>query len=85
MNDVLVECYSGFKAEERPLRFTLGNRTLEVERVEDQWYSPDATYFRVWASDGHIYILRHDEEVDRWTLEAFRANPGIPTSSRSSI
>jgi len=30
-----------------------------VEEVLDRWYGPDYTYFRVRASDGHCYILRH--------------------------
>jgi hypothetical protein len=67
-----VECYSGYKREERPLRFTIGSRTLEVSNVQDQWYSPSAKYFRVVANDGNIYILRHDEGQDLWTLEAYR-------------
>ncbi|MGA2268486.1 MAG: hypothetical protein ABSH44_08465 [Bryobacteraceae bacterium] len=67
-----VECYSGFKADERPLRFQLGERWLEVEEVLDRWYDPHAIYFRVRANDGSLYILRHSEPDDVWTLEAFR-------------
>lgn len=72
MISVQVECYSGYKAGERPVRFTLGVHTLDVEAVEDQWYSPDAMYFRVRANDGKVYILRHDEGQDQWTLEVYR-------------
>ena len=68
-----VECYSGQRADEWPLRFTLGDRTLEVEQVEDRWYSPGAMYFRVRAGDGNYYVLRHDQIEDQWALEAFRA------------
>ena len=73
MIHVKVECYSGYKRDERPLRFTLGKRTFEVIVQDDQWYSPDATYFRVKADDGNIYVLRHDEINDEWTLDAYRA------------
>jgi hypothetical protein len=69
---VEVESYSGFKADERPLRFRLGERWLAVEEVVDRWYDPDATYFRVRADDGGVYILRHREQTDLWTLETFR-------------
>ena len=68
-----VESYSGFKADERPLRFRLGERWLEVAEVVDRWYDPDAVYFRVRAEDGAMYILRHVEGSDVWTLQAFRA------------
>ena len=69
---VEVESYSGYKADERPLRFRLGERWLAVEEVVDRWYDPDAIFFRVRAEDGSIYILRHARESDLWTLEAFR-------------
>jgi hypothetical protein len=67
-----VEAYSGYKADERPLRFRLGERWLTVEEVVDRWYDPDAVYFRVRADDASIYILRHIDGSDVWTLEAFR-------------
>jgi hypothetical protein len=73
MSGIKVECYAGYRADQRPLRFTLGGRAYTVEEIEDQWYSPDAMYFRVRADDGNLYILRHDEAEDLWTLGAFRA------------
>lgn len=69
---VRVDTYSGFKADERPLRLHLGGSTLEVS-VEDRWYSPGETYFRVVTEDGDRYVLRHTEAQDVWTLSAFRA------------
>jgi hypothetical protein len=71
---VSVECYSGFKGAQRPLRFQLGTRWFAVVEVLDQWYDPDAIFFRVRAADGNLYILRHSEPADVWTLEAFRAH-----------
>jgi hypothetical protein len=71
-----VECYAGYKADERPLRFTLGSppraRTLEVKEVLDQWYGVGYRCFRVLAEDDNIYILRHQEPEDIWTLDSFR-------------
>ena len=32
-----------------------------------------ASYFRVLATDGNYYVLRHDEAQDFWTLDGFRA------------
>jgi len=68
-----VETYSGYKADERPLRLHLPDRVLEVAAVEDRWYSPGETYFRVLTNDGDRYVLRHVEAQDTWTLAAFRA------------
>jgi hypothetical protein len=70
---VRVECYSGHKAEERPLRILFEGQTLEIEEIEDRWYSPAATYFRVLAECGDRYVLRRDDAQDTWSLTAFRA------------
>ena len=72
MSKIRVECYAGYKAGQRPLRFVLGEQALEVREVEDQWYGPSAQCFRVQAGDGNTYVLRHDEEDDSWSLDAFR-------------
>ena len=72
MADIRVECYAGYRADERPLRFFLCGHLFEVLAVEDRWYSPAAVYFRVQADDGNFYVLRHDEALDVWTLDAFR-------------
>jgi len=71
--ELKVECYSGFKGDERPLRFQLGENWIVVREVVDRWHEPDAVYFKVAAEDGQTYILRHAEANDEWTLAAFRA------------
>ena len=73
MIPVHVECYAGFKGSERPLRFTLGSRVIEVEAVEDQWHSPDVTFFRIRVADGSSYILKHNEGQDQWSVEVYEA------------
>jgi hypothetical protein len=72
-----VECYSGTKADERPVRFHLGSRCFFVEEVLDQWYGPNDLYFKVRADDGNLYILRnHGSTPDgEWSLESFREIP----------
>jgi hypothetical protein len=76
MSEIKVECHAGYKADQRPLRFILGEQLLEVRDIEDQWYGPSACYFKVRASDDNLYILRHDEEQDLWSLDAFRRSTG---------
>jgi hypothetical protein len=73
MNEMRVECYAGHRADQRPVRFTLRGHTFEVIDVEDQWYSPEAIYFRVRTGDGDFFVLRHDETQDVWSLDAFRS------------
>jgi len=71
-----VECYAGYRADERPLRFSFGDRTgtvlYEVTEVLDQWHGEGYRCFRVRADDGNTYILRHEETADRWSLDSFR-------------
>jgi hypothetical protein len=73
MTEIRVECYAGYKADEKPLRFAIRGREFEVCEIDDRWYAPSATYFRVLADDGNFYVLRHDEEHDVWTLDGFRS------------
>ena len=69
-----VECYSGRKADERPVRFRLDGHEYLVEEVLDQWYGRDDEYFKVRADDGSLYVLRHEvsDEQGGWHLASFR-------------
>jgi hypothetical protein len=69
---VHVECYAGYRGDEEPRAFSIGERRLEVREVQDRWVGPDYRYFRVAASDGDVYVLRHDEGTGAWTLGAYR-------------
>ena len=63
-----VECYAGYRGEQTPRRFFLGQRALVVAKVLDAWLAPDHRYFKVTSDDGDIYILRHDVLKDCWEL-----------------
>ncbi len=70
-----VECYSGYKADERPQRFSAmrpNAPTREVMEVIDQWYGVGYQCFKVLADDKNVYILKHCQQDDSWTLESFR-------------
>jgi hypothetical protein len=71
-----VDCYSGYKADERPLRFSFadkpGGQVIEVKEVLDQWYGIGYHCFKVLANDGNLYILRHQQAEDSWLLDSFR-------------
>ena len=61
MSTLEVECYSGYKADEKPISFILDGKKLMVEKVIDQWRNPEFDYFKVLADDGKAYLLRNDE------------------------
>jgi hypothetical protein len=75
--NVEVECYSGHKADERPVRFRLDGRDYLVEELLDQWYGQSDTFFKVRDDDGNLYILsRESSSPDcRWRLVSFHQLP----------
>jgi len=79
MNLVLkVECYAGYRADERPLRFTAAagtGQTHEVKEILEQWHGVGYRCFKVRADDNNLYILRHEQDKDVWMLDSFRRRP----------
>jgi hypothetical protein len=65
---VKVETYSGYKADEYPVRFWVDELRIEVLEIEDRWYSPGFTYFKVFADDARHYILRRSTDDDIWIV-----------------
>ena len=71
---IRVSSYAGYRSDQEPLAFWLGDRRLEVRAILDRWYAPAQRWFRVDANDGNLYVLRHDEASDDGDLAAFTAN-----------
>ncbi len=67
-----VQCYAGRKADERPVRFRMGECDYMVEEIIDQWYGSDDQFYKVRADDGNLYILRQNNNDGEWSLESFR-------------
>jgi hypothetical protein len=70
-----VECHAGYKADETPRRFRFERNWIEVEEVVDRWQQverlpewPRADYFKLQASDGRLYLLKHDLDANQWFL-----------------
>lgn len=70
--EIAVECYAGYRGEETPRAIVLGEDRVEIARVLDQWLAPDHRYFKVEASDGSTFIVRHDVVSGRWELTMFQ-------------
>ena len=73
---IRVECYAGYRGEQEPLAFWLGERRLVVHQVVDRWFAPAQRWFKVDADDGNMYVLRHDEASGVWEIAAYRAGGG---------
>lgn len=72
MDDLRVECYAGYRAEETPRRIGFGEREIGVEEVLDRWLSPDHRYFKILGDDGAVYIIRNDAASGKWELTFFK-------------
>jgi hypothetical protein len=70
---VSVECYAGYRGDETPLRFQLGERVVEIIEELDRWLAPDHRSFKVRTADG-IYVLRNDVTSGEWEVTLFE-NP----------
>jgi hypothetical protein len=44
---ITVECYAGYRADETPRRFFVGERLIQVARVIERWMTPDQRFFKV--------------------------------------
>jgi hypothetical protein len=66
-----VECYSGYKVNQKPVAFSLGERRMRITKIVDQWYGPDYSYFKVLTDEENVYILRYREITDHWELVFF--------------
>jgi hypothetical protein len=72
-----VDCYSGRKEDERPVRFRLDENEYLVEELLDQWYGLHDAFYKVRADDGNLYILRRETSTPAgsWHLVSFRQMP----------
>jgi hypothetical protein len=66
---VTVECYAGYRGDQEPRRFRVGDSWIEVAEIEDRWQEPGQRGFRVLGTDGNRYRLVHREAEDRWIVD----------------
>lgn len=69
---IRVECYAGYRGEESPRRFYLGDQAVDVLEVLDRWLSPEHRYFKCRGADDATYILRQDVSADCWELTLYK-------------
>jgi hypothetical protein len=69
---IRVIAYSGYKGEETPRAFVLGDKRIEVVEIQDRWIEEgieDRTtkrFFKVKGSDGCIHKIFYDEKTAEW-------------------
>ena len=72
---IVVECHSGYKADEYPICFYWDGIKFEIKEISDRWYqsvpSPDwpvADYFKVCSAGSRNFIIKHELKSDQWFL-----------------
>ena len=72
---IQVECYSGYKVNERPTAFTYQGCRWEISEILDRWYEgglnagcPATDYFKVRTADGQVFLLRYLSLFDAWSV-----------------
>ncbi len=56
------------QGEVEPGAVIVDGEQFEVMGIDDRWHDPMATYFKVAAADGRIYLVRRDAEDATWSL-----------------
>ena len=71
-----VECYSGYKVNERPMAFTYQGHRQDIREIIDRWHEgdvdstrPEVSYFKVKTKDSKIFVLRYLSFVDAWSIK----------------
>ena len=76
---IRVECYAGHRGEQEPRRLLLDGRAIDVAEIVDRCLAPDHRYFKLRATDGDTWIVRHDTTSGQWELTMYdRARKGYP-------
>lgn len=69
---VEVGAYSGYRANERPLFFILGDQRIDVRDVISRKRELERDLFEILADDGKVYLLSWHRTLDLWFLEKTR-------------
>lgn len=67
---IRVWTYSGYRGDEKPIRFEVNGVDHRVADIIDQWYGQNADFFKVRTRKDKIYILRLDRFDGMWDIEA---------------
>ena len=67
--NVHVETYRGYKADEYPRSFMLNGEKLDIVDIEDRWYGPDYSYFKIFANNAKRYLLKQELSNKEWTVK----------------
>ena len=74
LHDVHVNTYSGFKADEKPLKFVFKGKMHKIKEILSQAYEEISgkglrREYDIKTEEGLTFKLFYDENQDQWFLE----------------
>lgn len=63
-----VEAETGHDGEPEPRAVIIHGERHKVTGITDRWHDEQATYYKLLASDGHMYLVRRELETNYWSL-----------------
>jgi hypothetical protein len=73
---IKVRAYAGYKAEEKPMSFLLGDREHKVKEIlrtaHEERGGRRIRSFKVLTEEGEVYKLYYAEGEDQWYMEDYR-------------
>lgn len=67
VDNIKVNCYSGYTHAERPESFEWRGEAHEVENIEKAWQEPGKRCFIVKTKDNKLFQLCYNEVKDHWS------------------
>ena len=68
LNNIEVECYSGYTYAERPKSFRWEGVEYEIEEIEKEWQEPGERCFQVRTGGNKLFKLCYNEKERQWSL-----------------
>ncbi len=74
LHNIQVSTYSGYKADERPLRFVFKGKAHTIKEITKQTYEEISgkglrKRYTIKTDEGLTFNLFYNENQDRWFLE----------------
>ena len=68
MDELLVECHSGFTYAQRPIALYFDDKRHEVEVIVAEWRTPEGKGFHVKTKNCNDFELFFHEGSQTWTV-----------------
>lgn len=70
-----VQCYAGYRGEEEPRSFDLGDRRIEVMEIIDRWLYLTTATSRYGPTTACVPVLRRGAVAGEWEMSFLSQRP----------